>query len=58
MYVVVAQFLKKNTKIYCTQQSRVTEVFYQLSPPPRTLFYLPYGYSGLWSCCRGVDFRT
>lgn len=40
MYVVVAtegSFLKehKNLKLfYCTQQSRVTEVFYQLSPPP------------------------
>lgn len=64
MYVVVAtegSFLKehKNLKLFCcTQQGRVTEVFYQLRPPPRTLFYLPYGYSGLWSCCRGVDFRT
>lgn len=59
MYVVVAQFLKKNTKIYCTQQSRVTEVFYQLSPPPNPLLLTIWI---LWSLvllqrCRLQDLR-
>lgn len=65
MYVVVAiegSFLKehKNLKLFCcTQQGRVTEVFYQLSPPPNPLLLTIWI---LWSLvllqrCRLQDLR-